>query len=79
MPTSPVVQASAEGPSSPDGPDADLLAKFVDAVGRRAPELGVYRFIAGTGKYKAIRGGGYYQGIVTPAGPSEKSVCEAEY
>jgi hypothetical protein len=40
---------------------------------------GVFRFIAGTGKYKAIRGGGHYQGIVTPAGSTSDNVCEAEY
>lgn len=43
------------------------------------PYLGVYRYIAGTGKYKAIRGGGYYRGMVTPAGLTEEFVCEAEY
>lgn len=43
------------------------------------PYLGVYRYIAGTGKYKAIRGGGYYRGVVTPAGLTEEFVCEAEY
>jgi len=40
---------------------------------------GVFRFIAGTGKYKAIRGGGHYQGIGTRAGSTSESVCEAEY
>jgi hypothetical protein len=43
------------------------------------PYLGVFRYIAGTGKYKAIRGGGYYKGVATPAGLTEESVCEAEY
>lgn len=44
------------------------------------PYLGVYRFISGTGKYKAIRGGGYYKGKVTPSrGTEEEFVCEAEY
>jgi hypothetical protein len=45
-----------------------------------APYLGVYRFVSGTGKYKAIRGGGFYKGKVTPArGTEEEFVCEAEY
>jgi hypothetical protein len=44
------------------------------------PYLGVYHFISGTGKYKAIRGGGFYKGRVTPArGTEEDSTCEAEY
>ena len=29
---------------------------------------GISRFIAGTGNYKAIRGGSYYQGVTTPVG-----------
>jgi hypothetical protein len=40
---------------------------------------GVFRFIAGTGKYKAIRGGGSYQGSTTPADLNETILCEAEY
>jgi hypothetical protein len=40
---------------------------------------GVFRFIGGTGKYKTIRGGGYYLGIATPAGLTEDDICEAEY
>lgn len=41
---------------------------------------GTFRFIDGTGKYAHIRGGGSYQGKVTPtAGFQETFVCEAEY
>jgi len=41
---------------------------------------GVFQFVAGTGKYKAIRGGGYYSGRFTPAGGTvETLVCDAEY
>jgi hypothetical protein len=40
---------------------------------------GVARFIAGTGKYKAIRGGGYYQGKQTPDGLTEEFKCEGEH
>jgi hypothetical protein len=40
---------------------------------------GVFRFIAGTGKYKAIRGQGYYHGTGTPAGSTTEVICEAEY
>ena len=40
---------------------------------------GVYRYIAGTGKFAAIRGGGSYHGVVTPTGLHEEFVCEAEY
>jgi len=40
---------------------------------------GVFRFIAGTGKYKAIRGGGYYYGTATPAGVAVDAICQAEY
>jgi len=40
---------------------------------------GVFRFTAGTGKYKAIRGAGSYQGIVTPDGLTAETVCQAEY
>ncbi len=43
------------------------------------PYLGVFRIIAGTGKYKAIRGGGWYQGVVTENGKSETLHCTAEY
>jgi hypothetical protein len=43
------------------------------------PYVGNYHYIAGTGKYKAIRGGGYYRGMITPAGLTEEFVCEAEY
>ena len=43
------------------------------------PYMGVFRFIAGTGKYKAIRGGGSYKGVATPAGVREELVCSAEY
>jgi hypothetical protein len=40
---------------------------------------GTFRYIAGTGKYKAIRGGGYYRGVATPNGNSGQFFCEAEY
>jgi len=40
---------------------------------------GVFRFIAGTGRCKAIRGGGHYRGMATPAGLTQDSACEAEY
>jgi hypothetical protein len=40
---------------------------------------GVFRFIAGTGKYKAIRGGGHYPGRITAAGLTQDAVCEAQY
>ena len=43
------------------------------------PFQGVFRFVAGTGKYKAIRGGGYYRGMTMPTGLTQDSVCEAEY
>jgi hypothetical protein len=40
---------------------------------------GVFRFIGGTGKYKAIRGDGYYHGTGTVAGSTTEVICEAEY
>lgn len=41
---------------------------------------GVFRFIGGTGKYTAIRGGGHYQGKVRPVtGFDETFVCSMEY
>jgi len=42
---------------------------------------GLFQFVAGTGKYKGIRGGGYYSGILKPSvGVTEDTlVCEAEY
>jgi hypothetical protein len=41
---------------------------------------GVFNFIAGTGKYAGIRGGGHYKGKVTPGvGFEETSVCSAQY
>jgi hypothetical protein len=40
---------------------------------------GVFRFISGTGKYKAIRGHGYYHGTGTVAGSTTEVICEAEY
>jgi hypothetical protein len=43
------------------------------------PFHGVFRYIAGTGKYKAIRGGGHYEGKVTPTGIVETISCSAEY
>jgi len=64
-----------------------LWAQF-DGVGytvgtRDAWEIryqGLFHFVGGTGKYKAIRGGGYYSGVLTPAGVNEEiPVCSAEY
>jgi len=43
------------------------------------PFHGVFRFIAGTGKYKAIRGGGHFEGAATPGGITQENACEAEY
>jgi hypothetical protein len=43
------------------------------------PFRGVFRYIAGTGKYKAIRGGGHYEGKLTPNGVVETITCSAEY
>jgi len=43
------------------------------------PFQGVFHFIAGTGKYKAIRGGGHFRGTATPAGITQENACEAEY
>jgi hypothetical protein len=40
---------------------------------------GVFRFIAGTGKYKAIRGESHYQGVATPTGAADEFVCSASY
>ena len=41
---------------------------------------GTFRFIGGTGKYAAIRGGGHYRGKVTAErGFEETSTCSAEY
>jgi hypothetical protein len=41
---------------------------------------GVFRFVGGTGKYAAIRGGGHYEGKITPAaGFQESFTCSAEY
>ena len=40
---------------------------------------GVFYFIAGTGKYKAIRGSGHYEGSVTAAGVTQETVCSASY
>jgi hypothetical protein len=41
---------------------------------------GVFRFISGTGRYANIRGGGSYQGKVTPSsGFKETFLCAAEY
>lgn len=43
------------------------------------PYQGVFRIIAGTGKYKAIQGGGWYTGVVNESGKSETLHCSAEY
>lgn len=41
---------------------------------------GVFRFLGGSGKYAAIRGGGHYQGKVRPvSGFDETFVCAMEY
>jgi hypothetical protein len=45
----------------------------------KLPFHGVFRFIAGTGKYKAIRGGGSYDGVVTESGLTQTASCSAEY
>jgi hypothetical protein len=40
---------------------------------------GVFRFIGSTSKYANVRGGGHYQGTVTPAsGFDETFVCSVE-
>jgi len=54
-----------------------LVSKGGDAW--ELPFQGVFRFIAGTGKYNAIRGGGHYRGMATPAGLTQNNVCQAEY
>jgi hypothetical protein len=64
-----------------------VWAKFdsVDALKRsgdswKVTYQGVFRFISGTGRYTHIRGGGSYQGTVTPdSGFNETFVCSAEY
>jgi hypothetical protein len=43
------------------------------------PYHGVFNFISGTGKYKAIRGGGTYDGVVDENGKTETVHCSAEY
>jgi hypothetical protein len=43
------------------------------------PYQGVFRIIAGTGKYKGVQGGGWYQGVTTENGKSETLYCTAEY
>jgi len=43
------------------------------------PFEGAVHFIGGTGKYKAIRGGGYYQGKNTADSVFQDIVCQAEY
>ena len=40
---------------------------------------GVFHFIAGTGRYKAVRGSAHYHGKATPAGLTEDFVCSAVY
>jgi hypothetical protein len=40
---------------------------------------GIFYFIAGTGKYQAIRGEGHYQGLATPTGAADDFVCSASY
>lgn len=46
----------------------------------KATYQGVFHFVSGTGKYAGIRGGGHYQGTVTPSvGFNETSVCSAVY
>ena len=44
------------------------------------PYMGVFRFIAGTGKYSGIRGGGVYKGVASSAyGVRQEIICAAEY
>jgi len=44
------------------------------------PYMGVFRFIAGTGKYRAIRGGGTYKGVASSTyGVRQEIICSAEY
>lgn len=50
-----------------------------DGTAWEAKYQGVFAFVAGTGKYAAIRGGATYQGTVTPNGLSEYFVCSGEY
>jgi len=41
---------------------------------------GVFHFVGGTGKYSGIRGGGHYEGKVTPTvGFEESFACSAQY
>ena len=40
---------------------------------------GIITFVAGTGKYKGIRGGGHYEGTITANGFREQATCRAEY
>jgi len=40
---------------------------------------GVFHFIAGTGNYEAIRGGGHYRGVEKPATMTEEIGCVASY
>ncbi len=64
-----------------------IWAKFdsVDSRSGTSPNWevtyqGVFRFISGTGKFSAIRGGGHYQGRVRPdSGFDESFVCRMEY
>ena len=43
------------------------------------PFEGVFTIVSGTGKYNAIRGGGYYWGTLTPDGATSEIDCHAEY
>jgi hypothetical protein len=47
---------------------------------RETTYQGVFRFVGGSGKYASIRGGGHYEGKITPiAGFEESFVCSAQY
>ncbi len=41
--------------------------------------VGRYEFTGGTGKFASIKGGGTYQGKLTPQGLTEQDTCQAEY
>ena len=59
----------------------DSVASTISTQGSwEATYQGAFRFIAGTGKFSGIRGGGHYEGKVTPgAGFVENFTCSAQY
>jgi hypothetical protein len=59
----------------------DSVASTVSMQGSwEATYQGVFKFVAGTGKFSGIRGGGHYEGKVTPAaGFVENFTCSAQY